>query len=420
MGRSGRKRNHAQYARDYDRDAGTTNKFGVASTLAYLRAPEDDVTNATESTVSPTNEVDGRWETVKGRSKKPRRSIDSADRKSHKQNKPGSNNSNYPALSYSELHRLQASIKISDLQSLVLYCLADGSSPQWVSLRHHRHVKKVVVLMVPGLEKGMFDGRIVLPDPTCNGDVDQAPPGGSDGHEVYTKDDSGADVACNSTRVQASFPGCNTSPDDYLPMPLVADTLPVTLKPLANMFTHVWPVKAPGDDKYYKVHSPLHAMLAAPIPKAKEEKREDKNSKGPKPFQESKSWENKRTPITTFLASDEELQENEYVLHPAYFTTERERDGEAERRQNAKETAEDGWKDTHVVKLDDGDAPDLGEVPEGSMTAGRTILAMDCEMCKTEGGDMDLTRISIVAWDGSIVMDELVKPEKPIIDYLTP
>ena len=33
---------------------------------------------------------------------------------------------------------------------------------------------------------------------------------------------------------------------------------------------------------------------------------------------------------------------------------------------------------------------------------------------------MALTRISIVGWDGTVIMDELVKPDKPIIDYLTP
>lgn len=55
----------------------------------------------------------------------------------------------------------------------------------------------------------------------------------------------------------------------------------------------------------------------------------------------------------------------------------------------------------------------------GSLTAGREVLAMDCEMCKTGEQEFSLTRISIVRWDGSVVMDELVKPEKPIIDYLT-
>ncbi|KAL8954794.1 MAG: hypothetical protein Q9183_006929 [Haloplaca sp. 2 TL-2023] len=44
---------------------------------------------------------------------------------------------------------------------------------------------------------------------------------------------------------------------------------------------------------------------------------------------------------------------------------------------------------------------------------------MDCEMCTVEGGDSALTRISLVDWDGAVVMDSLVKPAKPIIDYLT-
>ena len=420
MGRSGKKRKHAQYARDHGRDAGTTGTSGLASTLAHVRAPEGIAVDATDPNVSVANDDDGKWETVERRSKKPRRSNDGASHGSHNQNKQGKKHSNYPALSYSELHRLQASIKTSDLQSLVLYCLADGSSPQWVSLRHHGQVKKAVVLMVPGLEKGMFDGDIMLPDPICDGDVQQPRPESPKGQEAPTKEDGVADVARNSKEgTQSSFPGRKSSPDDYLPKPLVADKLPVTVRPLADIFTHIWPVNAPGDDKYYKVYSPLHAMLTAPIPKSREAKREEKNRKGPKPFRESQSWEDKRTPITTLLASDEELRENEYTLHPACFTTEQERDRETDRRRSANETAEDGWKDTHVMKLADGDAPG-GEIPEGSMTAGRTVLAMDCEMCKTQGGNLDLTRISIVGWDGSVVMDELVKPEKPIIDYLTP
>ena len=424
MGRSGKKRTHAQYALDHEPDAGTTNRFGVASTLAHLQAPECLAGDAADPNASLTDDgngdTTGAWETVERRSKKPHRSKDSTDHENQNRNKRGKKHSNYPGLIYSELHRLQASIKIGDLQSLVLYCLADGTSPQWVSIRHHGEVKRAVVLMVPGLEKEMFDGNIVLTASRSDGDVDRPPSTSCTEQEASPKDDDVLHIALHTKgRVDSSCRTHKSTPDDYLPMPLVKEKLPMPLRPLAGIFNHVWPVKAPGDDKYYKVHSPLHAMLTAPIPKSKEEKRGEKNIKGPKPFREGKSWEDKRTPITTFLASDEELRENEYTLHPTYFTTEEERDREANRRQIAKETAEDGWKDTRVGKLVDGDAPD-GEVPKGSMTAGRQILAMDCEMCKTEGANMDLTRISVVGWDGSIVMDELVKPEKPIIDYLTP
>ncbi|KAJ9054523.1 hypothetical protein DSO57_1013600 [Entomophthora muscae] len=46
------------------------------------------------------------------------------------------------------------------------------------------------------------------------------------------------------------------------------------------------------------------------------------------------------------------------------------------------------------------------------------LLALDCEMCKTTVGT-ELTRISMVDFDGKTVLDELVKPEAPIINYLT-
>jgi RNA exonuclease 1 len=82
------------------------------------------------------------------------------------------------------------------------------------------------------------------------------------------------------------------------------------------------------------------------------------------------------------------------------------------------QAAERGWVDTLVAKLADG-APAEDEIEAGSITAGREVLAMDCEMCMTGENEFSLTRISIVGWDGSVIMDELVKPAKPIIDYVT-
>lgn len=121
------------------------NSLCVGSTLAHLRGepPVEDtayIGGLLKGDDEPSDS--GGWETVKRR----------------KQN-------NRPCLKLSELHKLQHTVKLGDLQSLLLYCLADGPSPQWISVPHHHKVQKAVVLLVPGLEKGMFDGSVPLSEP---------------------------------------------------------------------------------------------------------------------------------------------------------------------------------------------------------------------------------------------------------------
>jgi RNA exonuclease 1 len=208
------------------------------------------------------------------------------------------------------------------------------------------------------------------------------------------------------------------SPDAYYPANLVAEELPESLKPFADMFKHLWPIKTPGDEKFGKMHSPLHAILTAPLPKTKEDKNWSKNKKGAKPAKEPHGWKNNRTRISEFVHSPEELLESEYVLHPASYSDEAEKIGLMENRRSAEVSQEHGWVDTLVKDLDQGTPPEK-EIKTGSITAGREVLAMDCEMCMTGESESSLTRISIVTWDGTIILDELVKPDRPIINYLT-
>jgi RNA exonuclease 1 len=400
---------HKRSWRERDEDEGPTNLIGVGHTLNLLRDSRDATSKVESNKAAPSDDENGAWEKVESGGKKKRRV------------NPDKKSGNYPVISHSHHARLQSQIKISDFQTLALYLLADGTAPQWVSVRHHGAIRKVVVLMIPGLDPGMFFGDTTLVDPPANDKVDHAAISPSQRNGGYAPLFSSLDAQAGSdpelkttandpkpTREQAHL-----SPDDYYPVKLASTKLPVALQPLANIFSHVWPIKTPGDDKYFKIHSPLQAMLNVSLTKTKEEKK----TKGPMPAK-SDNWQNKRTVITEFLCTVDELQDNEYVLHPAMFNTESERVAAQQKRQKLNQSAEDGWVDTRVDHLDEGTVPD-GEIQKGSLTVGRDIVAMDCEMCKTKGEVFELTRISLIGWDGSVILDELVKPDNPITDYLT-
>ncbi|KAF4989368.1 hypothetical protein FDECE_14735 [Fusarium decemcellulare] len=300
---------------------------------------------------------DGEWQVVSR-----------ANKKLKKTPKPGKN---YPTIAFSPNARLQSKINLSQLRDLVTYIFADGPGPQWIGITHRPAFRKIVAIMIPGLEEAMFKEA-----------VDYA---------TYN------DEAIDEDKAIA------TSPDDYYPRPLKKERLPETLQPFAEMFAHLWPVKTPGDERHGKMHSPLAAFLTTPAPKDKAGK------KGVKPASEPQGWTNERTVITEFLCSADELSENGYLVHPALLQEGLPRD---------QFVAPEGWVVTKVDKLEDGEVPDA-EVQKGSITAGREVLALDCEMCMTGENEFSLTRISIVNWSGDVVLDELVKPDKPIIDYVT-
>lgn len=304
-------------------------------------------------------EDDDGWQTIeRGRPVKKHKKI------------PGPDSNRYPGIHFSQQARLQSKINVSSLRDLILYIFADGPAPQWVSVKHRPEFRKIVTIMVPGLEEAMF------------------------------KENADFSVYNNVPQDQVAD-RIATSPDDYYPRVLKKEALPPALQPFADMFPHLWPVRAPGDDKYAKLHSPSQSMLTAPL---------NKDKKGvAKPVSDPHGWRDERTRITEFLATPDELMENSYPTHPALLP-------EGGQKDDFKDP--DGWVHSRVNKLEDGNVPEA-EIEQGSITAGRQILALDCEMCMTGESEFSLTRISLVSWDGEVVLDELVKPDKPIIDYVT-
>ncbi|OWB76966.1 hypothetical protein B5S32_g1123 [[Candida] boidinii] len=61
---------------------------------------------------------------------------------------------------------------------------------------------------------------------------------------------------------------------------------------------------------------------------------------------------------------------------------------------------------------------DLNNPENGEENIEPKAFAIDCEMCNAESGKV-LTRVSLVDFNGKVIIDELVKPDEEIIDYVT-
>ena len=408
-----RKRSHDEFNDDGQLSVGETLQMlkEESSATAARNSPNGRQEHRRNSRDDENNDA-GEWEIAESHRSKKRKKM------------PKKDGGNYPSISHSSHSRLQTFVKLGDLQNLVLYLLADATAPQWCAVRHHANVRKVVALMVPGLEAGMFDGTIDL----SPSEVEERENGSKDSttdssqledksHNAPTSKDSLDTSPFQLVKNSNARP----SPDEYYPIKLKRNRLPEPLQPLAEIFEHMWPVRTPGDDKQSRMHSPLAAMLTAPLLKTKEEKK----AKGPQPPPETKTWKNRRTPIIDLLATTSELIEEGFVLHPAHYGDTASAAQEMARQELDKTSTKDGWVDTpNIPDLASGKVPER-DIEEGSILAGRKILVMDCEMCITSPPGtlpqiFSLTRISVIDWGGNVVLDELVKPADPIIDYVTP
>ncbi|KAI8992741.1 hypothetical protein BD414DRAFT_521323 [Trametes punicea] len=151
-------------------------------------------------------------------------------------------------------------------------------------------------------------------------------------------------------------------------------------------FTYACPTRAPGDQT--RMHSVLNAFFQGPVTG------EEKKRRLTERLTSERAQE--KSPMR-YLLTAEQMIENGYPM-PSYMS----------------ETFEKppGWVETSVPVVDDTLlSPSTAETPR--------IFAMDCEMCMTDEGKQ-LARVCLIDYaSGIVVYDQLVKPGKPVVDYLT-
>ena len=318
----------------------------------------------------------------------------------------------HPAITHSSQARLCKHISVTDFRDLIMYLLLESKAPSWVAVRRRGAVRKVVTLMIPGLEMGMFNGQLPLhydQKESFSTDTGLSQNQQRNGTEQsFAKDGTDPVKSGDDPREDKE----HDSPDDYYPTKINPEDLPTPVKAFGEVFSHAWPVRANTDDRMKKVFSPVFGILTVPHEKAKEHR----HMKGPKPIKVDR-YDDKATSITEFVAAIEDLEENGYPLHIAFGDTESAKNVVLANRSKYQQTTDYGWVDSHVIRLEDGDVPE--QDIKGDITVGRKVLAIDCEMVKTASNPLALARVSVVDWNGTVVMDELVKPEEPIIDYVT-
>ncbi|KAH9856073.1 hypothetical protein C2E23DRAFT_809916 [Lenzites betulinus] len=181
-----------------------------------------------------------------------------------------------------------------------------------------------------------------------------------------------------------------SNPNVPLAVPLPPAQLPEDAPPgvpfISSTFTYACPTRAPGDQT--RMYSVLNAFFQGPVTGEERKRRQAERV--------TSERAQTKSPLR-YLLTKEQMIENGYPM-PSYLA----------------ETFEkpSGWVETKVDSTEDVlPAPLTGELPR--------IYAMDCEMCMTDDSKQ-LARVCLIDYtSGIVIYDQLVKPEKPVVDYLT-
>ncbi|KAG9102486.1 hypothetical protein FRC06_001962 [Ceratobasidium sp. 370] len=164
-------------------------------------------------------------------------------------------------------------------------------------------------------------------------------------------------------------------------------------------YSHACPTRATGEST--KMHSVLATVLQCPISSEQKRKR----------LLERQQQKSSNDP-SMYVLDTPSMLDNGYPM-PSYLGEGLGLDPDSLGPTNGwpapapvAQTRENGWVETPA-----GSPVSEGQTPK--------IVAIDCEMCETEDGKV-LARVCAVDYNTEkVVYDQLVQPDKPVIDYLT-
>ena len=360
-----RKRDHEEFAHD---SQSAQNMQALLQSAAHVAAPGSDQTMD-----EPTD-----WQVAESKGARKRRNKKARKAELHDVDAA-------PSLSYAQ--KVDNPLRVNQLQGLVLYALSDGPAPQWVAMKHAHKIDQVLVLHVPGLTKSILnDVASSFADGSANRHPQPDVFDGPSPHEV-------ADGQVNGSATP------DTDEEEIIEE--------ASIEPSLNLSDFIIPVKAPGDPKTGRFHSPLQAMLISPEPK------QNRTGKA----NDEQGYHPTQTPLAQYVLSADQLVEAEFPVHPAAFTDADDAQLEKERRQRTQQSSAYGWADSHVT------SSELRVGGEGTKSSfpiqGLDVYALDCEMVLTTDDKYSLARISVLDWNGTTIMDRYVKPDLEIKDYFT-
>ena len=102
------------------------------------------------------------------------------------------------------------------------------------------------------------------------------------------------------------------------------------------------------------------------------------------------------------------------VLCPPGFVATRPK----EREKEEGEEEEGKEKEEEKKKKDKTTSTTTTPPPPSQSSPPPHLVAIDCEMCETDQG-FELARVSAVSPDGSVLLDELVRPARRVLNYHT-